>query len=116
MHPKLLCRFVAPYFAGPENPQRLSHNQFATLPGASEGISHSLFLVYGRSAASGLSCAGGHPPQRPPPKTRLTDRCAFFAAVHLSGSVPAAHQRRFEESLNGAIGEGLVKDGTKKEG
>ena len=49
MRPKLLGRFVAPYFAGPENPQRLSHKRFATLPGASEGISHSLFLVYGRS-------------------------------------------------------------------
>ena len=48
-HPKLLCRFVAPYFAGPENRQRLSHNQLATLPWASEEISHSLFLVYGRS-------------------------------------------------------------------
>ena len=66
VHPKLLCNLVAPYFAGPENPHPLSHKQFATLPGASERISHSLVLVYGRSAASGLPCAGAAPPQRPP--------------------------------------------------
>ena len=73
-------------------------------------------IFCGGAAASGLPCAGGQPPQRPPPKTRLTHRCAFFAAERLSGSVPAANQLRFEESLNGASGEGLVKHGTKKEG
>ena len=40
VHPKLLCCFVAPYFAGPENPQRLSHNQFTMLYEASESVSH----------------------------------------------------------------------------
>ena len=65
-------------------------------------------------AASGLPCAGAPPPQRPRPKTCLTHRCAFFAAVRLSGSVPAANQRRFEASLNGASGEGLVKHGTEE--
>ena len=38
---------------------------------------------------SALPCAGAPPPQRPRPKTCLTHRCAFFAAVRLSGSVPA---------------------------
>ncbi len=116
LHPKSLCRFVAPYFAALENPQRLSHIQFATLLGASEGISRSLFLIYGRSAASGLPGAGAVPPQRPLQKHASPDRCAFFAALPLSDSVPAANQRRREEYLNGASGEGLVKHGAKKEG
>ncbi len=30
-------------------------------------------LYFGRSAASGLPCAGAAPPQRPPPKPSLTD-------------------------------------------
>jgi len=35
-------------------------------------------LSYGRSAASGLPCAGAAPPQRPPTKPSLTHRvCAF---------------------------------------
>ena len=82
--------------------------------GASKGVPHSSLLFYGRSAASGLPCAGAPPPQRPRPKTCLTHRRAFFAAVRLSGSMPAANQRRFEASLNGASGEGLVKHGTEE--
>ncbi len=31
-------------------------------------------LYFGRSAASGLPCAGAAPPQRPPTKPCLTDR------------------------------------------
>ena len=46
------------------------------------------------------------PPQRPPTKTCLTDLCAFFAALPLSNSVPAANQRPCGESLNGASGVG----------
>ena len=105
VHPKLLCRFVAPFFAAPEYPQRLNHNQFATVPEASEGVSHSSLLVFGRSGLR-PSLVRGDSPRNAPLKTTPDDRCAFFAAVRLSSSVAAANQRRFEESLNGASSEG----------
>ena len=46
-------------------------------PLLSDHLSYSLLLASGRSAASGLPCAGGHPPQRPPafmPRLRLPSR------------------------------------------
>ena len=48
--------------------------------------------VYGRSAASGLPCAGAAPPQRPPPKPSLTNLCAFFAASRLASRTVAVKQ------------------------
>jgi len=47
---------------------------------------YSLF-AYGRSAASGLPCAGAAPPQRPPTKTCLTDRVHSSPASCLANGV-----------------------------
>ena len=44
MSRKLLGRFAAPYLAAPEYQLRLSHIKFATMPEASEGVSHSSLL------------------------------------------------------------------------
>ena len=75
------------------------------MPEANEGVSHPSFLVFWRSGLR-PSLVRGDSPRNAPLKTTPDDRCAFFAAVRLSSSVPAANQRRFEESLNGASGEG----------
>ncbi len=64
-------------------------------------------LYFGRSAASGLPCAGAAPPQRPPTKPSLTDR------VHSSQPVGWRAWRRLytsrvTKSLNGPKNDWLV--------
>ena len=71
VHPKLLCRFVAPFFAVQEYPQRLRHSQFATMPEANKGVSHPSFLVFGRSGLR-PSLVRGDSPATPPSKLPLT--------------------------------------------
>ena len=44
-------------------------------------------LYFGRSAASGLPCAGAAPPQRPPTKPSLTDRVYSSPASCLANGV-----------------------------
>ncbi len=65
-------------------------------------------LYFGRSAASGLPCAGAAPPQRPPPKPSLTDR------VHSSQPVGwrawlRLYTNRVTKSLHGSKDDWLVR-------
>ena len=50
-------------------------------------------LYFGRSAASGLPCAGAAPPQRPPTKPSLTDLVSSFQQCR-STNLAAANRRR----------------------
>ena len=57
---------------------------------------------------SALPCAGGHPPQRPPPEPCRTDPCVVMPAVRLFQS--GGHgPKTLADSLKGSWNEVLVK-------
>ncbi len=86
-----------------------SHNKLAILNEAS-GAVYSLF-AFGRSAASGLPCAGAAPPQRPPPKPSLTDPVCAFQQCR-STNLGCRQPNTQSDSLNGGSDKELVKAGT----
>ncbi|GEM_PF-3173541 len=66
-----------------------------------------LLLYFGRSAASGLPCAGAAPPQRPPPKPSLTDRVP--SSQRVGWRAWRLYTSRVTKSLNGSKDDWLVK-------
>ena len=62
LHPKMLCRFVAPYFAGPENPQRLNSRPCL---GPAKGSPAPYFSYMGGRAFGPPLCRGCAPATPP---------------------------------------------------